>query len=267
MGQTTQADARTPGGDALAVVAGDGPREYSEAERVTIVLLATLVGVAEAARIRDVPASTIYDWLAKVGGVQALREAASDTLAATMHVVAIELCLEIRKKLPDMSDKAMIEALRVLVATNVIEVGVDVPNATVMVIQHAERYGLSQLHQLRGRVGRGASKSYCLLLTEFGGGPSFERLRFLCGCHDGFRIAEEDLRLRGPGELLGTRQHGLPAFKVADVVADFAILEQARDDAAEMLRGDEKLQRPQHAALRRELHKRYSKTLGLMDVA
>ncbi|MCH8967003.1 MAG: ATP-dependent DNA helicase RecG [Planctomycetes bacterium] len=157
--------------------------------------------------------------------------------------------------------------LQVLVSTTVIEVGVDVPNATVMVIQHAERYGLSQLHQLRGRVGRGASKSYCLLLTEFGGGPSFERLRFLCGCHDGFRIAEEDLRLRGPGELLGTRQHGLPAFKVADVVADFAILEQARDDAAEILRGDEKLQRPQHAALRRELHKRYSKTLGLMDVA
>ena len=117
MGQNTQADARTPGGDALAVVAGDGPREYSEAERVTIVLLATLVGVAEAARIRDVPASTIYDWLAKLGGVQALREAASDTLAATMHVVAIELCMEIRKRAPDMSDKAQVEALRVMVAS------------------------------------------------------------------------------------------------------------------------------------------------------
>ena len=118
MGQNTQDDARTPGAAALAVVNDSGgPREYSEAERTVIVLLATLVGVAEAAKIRDVPASTIYDWMAKLGGVKALREAASDTLAATLHAVAIELLLELRKKLPDMSEKGLADTLRVLVAS------------------------------------------------------------------------------------------------------------------------------------------------------
>lgn len=154
-----------------------------------------------------------------------------------------------------------------LVSTTVIEVGVDVPNATVMVIQHADRYGLSQLHQLRGRIGRGTKDSCCLLMTDKEGASSFGRLRILCETSDGFRIAEEDLRLRGPGELLGTRQHGIPAFKAADLIGDFDLLEQARDDAAEILQNDKSLAQPEHASLRAELRRRYQGALGLIDVA
>jgi len=158
-------------------------------------------------------------------------------------------------------------AVAVLVSTTVIEVGVDVPNATMMVIQHAERYGLNQLHQLRGRIGRGLKKSYCLLFAEAQGEASLARLTILCETSDGFRIAEEDLRLRGPGEMLGTRQHGMPVFKVADLIADFDLLEQARDDAAEILRDDGKLAQHEHARLRDALAQRYADSLGFIDVA
>ncbi|MBI4716283.1 MAG: ATP-dependent DNA helicase RecG [Planctomycetes bacterium] len=158
-------------------------------------------------------------------------------------------------------------ATQVLVSTTVIEVGVDVPNATVMIVQNAERFGLSQLHQLRGRVGRGEEQSYCLLFPESFGETSLARLRILCATNDGFRIAEEDLRLRGPGELLGTRQHGIPAFKIADLVADFELLEQARDDAAGLLRGDPRLTHPEHRLLREELLRVYADSLPLVDVA
>jgi ATP-dependent DNA helicase RecG len=157
--------------------------------------------------------------------------------------------------------------IQALVSTTVIEVGVDVPNATMMIIQHAERYGLSQLHQLRGRIGRGSKKSYCLLFAESEGASSPKRLQILCETSDGFRIAEEDLRLRGPGEMLGTRQHGLPTFKVADLVADIDLVEQARDDAAAILREDAKLEAQHHAALKRELIHRYGDTMALIDVA
>ena len=155
---------------------------------------------------------------------------------------------------------------RVLVATTVIEVGVDVPKATVMAVQHAERYGLSQLHQLRGRIGRGTDKSYCLLFTEKAGPHAAERLKILCETCDGFRIAEEDLRLRGPGELLGTRQHGMPAFRVADLVSDLPCLEAARDDAAALLRSDARLALPEHAALRKEVIRKYGRALKLIGV-
>jgi ATP-dependent DNA helicase RecG len=144
--------------------------------------------------------------------------------------------------------------LDALVGTTVLEVGLDVPNATVMVVENAERFGLSTLHQLRGRIGRGKAESFCFLVAE--GRLSEDargRLNVLEATHDGFRIAEEDLRLRGPGEFFGTRQHGLPEFRVADLTRDHAVLEEARKDAFRLLDKDPKLR---EAPLLREALKR-----------
>jgi ATP-dependent DNA helicase RecG len=125
---------------------------------------------------------------------------------------------------------------QILVATTVIEVGVDVPNASVMLIEHAERFGLSQLHQLRGRVGRGAAESYCILLAQFQKTQeSRERLKIMEESTDGFKIAEKDLEIRGPGEVMGTRQSGIPAFRIANIVRDQNILQQAKREAEFML--------------------------------
>src|SRR4026207_934595 len=122
--------------------------------------------------------------------------------------------------------------IQILVSTTVIEVGVDVPNASVMIVEHAERFGLSQLHQLRGRVGRGAEKSYCVLLTsDKQTAIAVERLGIMARTNDGFVIAEKDLELRGPGELLGTRQSGLPEFRIGNIVRDQELLEEARREA------------------------------------
>ncbi len=129
--------------------------------------------------------------------------------------------------------------LQLLVSTTVIEVGVDVPNATLMIIEHAERFGLSQLHQLRGRVGRGTKPARCLLVAAAArSSTGYRRLKILTETTDGFRIAEEDLKIRGPGEFLGTRQSGLPDLKVANLLRDGRILERARDEAFEWLRQD-----------------------------
>jgi len=124
---------------------------------------------------------------------------------------------------------------RVLVATSVIEVGVDIPNATVMVIENAENFGLAQLHQLRGRIGRGAHESQCILVATAKTEEARERLRVLEQTHDGFAIAEADLRLRGPGELLGREQSGLPPFRFGDLARDLSLIEQARTVAAALL--------------------------------
>lgn len=154
-----------------------------------------------------------------------------------------------------------------LVATTVIEVGVDVPEATMMVVEHAERYGLSQLHQLRGRVGRGLRAGTCFLFSDSDAAAATERLQILVQSRDGFHIAEEDMRLRGPGEVLGQRQHGLPNFKVASFAGDLDLLQAARDDAAAILRGDAALSQPEHRPLREALLRRYADTLPLIDVA
>jgi ATP-dependent DNA helicase RecG len=137
-----------------------------------------------------------------------------------------------------------------LVATTVIEVGIDVPAATVMVIEHAERFGLAQLHQLRGRVGRGGQRSACLLVHEAASEEARARIAVMCESHDGFRIAEEDLRLRGPGELFGRKQSGLPGFRFGDLRRDLPLLQRAQALAAEVIAADPELQSDAHAGAR-----------------
>ena len=154
----------------------------------------------------------------------------------------------------------------VLVATTVIEVGVDVANATVMVIGDAERFGLSQLHQLRGRVGRGEHESHCILMSDAVGEPAESRLQAMCDTTDGFEIAEMDLQLRGPGEFFGTRQHGLPAFKLADLSQEMTLLQQARDDAIALLERDPKLVAPEHRHLRVALREHVGDDVALAQV-
>jgi ATP-dependent DNA helicase RecG len=125
--------------------------------------------------------------------------------------------------------------IKILVSTTVIEVGVDVPNATVMLIEQAERFGLAQLHQLRGRVGRGAAQSYCILVTEKMNDAARHRIRTLVESTDGFYISEMDLKLRGPGEFFGTKQSGLPSLRVANILRDTEILEIARREAVSFI--------------------------------
>jgi ATP-dependent DNA helicase RecG len=158
--------------------------------------------------------------------------------------------------------------LAVLVATTVIEVGVDVPNATVMIIEHAERFGLSQLHQLRGRVGRGAARSQCLLVARLrqAGAEARERLEALVASQDGFELARVDLKLRGPGELMGTRQSGQALLEIADLYRDEAILEEAREEAFGLVAADPELARPEHAATGEALRSRWASRLSLAQV-
>jgi ATP-dependent DNA helicase RecG len=155
--------------------------------------------------------------------------------------------------------------VKILVSTTVIEVGVDVPNATVMVIEQAERFGLAQLHQLRGRVGRGAEQSYCVLVTQKLGQTARERVRTLVDSSDGFFIAEMDLKLRGPGEFFGTRQSGLPVFRIANIIRDLEILELARREAADFVSAP-----PSEQALRQAvdyLREHWQRRYGLVEVA
>jgi ATP-dependent DNA helicase RecG len=157
--------------------------------------------------------------------------------------------------------------LDLLVSTTVIEVGIDVPNATLMVIEHAERFGLSQLHQLRGRVGRGAAESRCILLTPGRLTEDGEkRLRVMESTGDGFRIAEADLEIRGPGDFLGTRQSGLPDFRVANILRDGTILEQARQAAFGLLETDPGLSSAGNAQIREELVRRWGQRLELAAI-
>jgi len=157
--------------------------------------------------------------------------------------------------------------VHVLVSTTVIEVGIDIPNASVMLVEHAERFGLSQLHQLRGRVGRGPWKSYCILLmADHLSEDADRRIQAMVATNDGFKIAEVDLELRGPGEFFGTRQSGLPEFRLADLLRDGAVLEEARRDAQALIAADPDLRAPAHAGLRRALLARWRGKLDLASV-
>jgi ATP-dependent DNA helicase RecG len=156
--------------------------------------------------------------------------------------------------------------LDILVSTTVIEVGIDVPNASVMLIEHAERFGLSQLHQLRGRVGRGPWKSYCILLAGSTSEEGRRRIEAMTSTNDGFRIAEVDLELRGPGDFFGTRQSGLPEFRVADLLRDGAMLEEARREAFALVQADPKLVAPEHRGLRAGLLTRWRGKLDLAGI-
>ena len=198
---------------------------------------------------------------------------------------------------------ALMEAFRqgtihILVSTTIIEVGLDVPNATVMLIEHAERFGLAQLHQLRGRVGRGTVPSLCLLISEsvkgsqsknlqqdtlpltYAHGPGLnlnsaplsfnqsarQRLQAMVDCNDGFAIAEKDLQIRGPGEFLGVRQSGLPTFRVTDLLRDRTILEHARTEAFALIERDPQLVHPDHRALKAAMFRRWGSTFNLGSV-
>ena len=155
----------------------------------------------------------------------------------------------------------------ILVATPVIEVGIDVPNATIMVIENAERFGLASLHQLRGRVGRGKHESYCVLVAQNKSSLARERLSIICQSCDGFKIGERDMQLRGPGEILGTRQSGELEFKTADLLKDKNILQWALQDRDELLTKDPLLQRPEHAPFRKRLQELYQKNWHLIDLS
>lgn len=153
----------------------------------------------------------------------------------------------------------------ILVSTTVVEVGVDVPNATCMVVENADRFGLSQLHQLRGRVGRGKAKSYCILLSDSQNEETRARLKVMTQTNDGFRISREDLRLRGPGDFFGQRQHGLPAMKIADLSCDMRLLDEAQTAARQLMERDPELTDPAHRPLRRRIRQLFDTNADMLN--
>jgi ATP-dependent DNA helicase RecG len=168
----------------------------------------------------------------------------------------------IHGQMKSLEKEAVMRAFRdgeydVLIATSIIEVGIDVPNATVMVIQHAERFGLSSLHQLRGRVGRGSYPSSCLLVADTRSAEARRRIEIMTQTQDGFRLSEEDLKMRGPGEVLGVMQHGLPPFKIGDLIQDAPLIQQARRAAEEIIQHDPELKASEHKFLKRQIIKDY----------
>ncbi len=148
---------------------------------------------------------------------------------------------------------------QLLIATTVIEVGVDVPNAVIMVIENAEMFGLSQLHQLRGRVGRGKEKSTCILVSDAQNDDAKTRLNVMCKTSDGFKIADEDLKLRGPGDFFGSRQHGLPKMKIANLLNDMKTLKEAQAEAKKVLADDPRLRKKENEFLRKAVINLYEK--------
>ena len=150
--------------------------------------------------------------------------------------------------------------IKVLVSTTVIEVGVDVPNAVVMIIENAEQFGLSSLHQLRGRVGRGNEQAHCILVTDNKSEYTRQRMDTMVRTSDGFEIANEDLKLRGPGDFFGSKQHGLPQLKIADIYADTELLSITGKAAEDILESDRRLEQPQNAGIKKMVDELFSRT-------
>jgi ATP-dependent DNA helicase RecG len=203
------------------------------------------------------------------GGAAALRDAtrAHAAVSARFRGFAAELLhgrMSADRK-AEIMRRFQANQTRVLVTTTVVEVGLDVPNATVLVVENAERFGLSQLHQLRGRIGRGAHGSICILISDSENALTADRLRALEELDSGFDVAEEDLRLRGPGDFFGLRQHGIPQLRIGDLVKDVSLLEAARERALEVLRRDAGLARPEHGGLKAELHRRSARCARFGD--
>ena len=199
---------------------------------------------------------------ASLKAVSTYAEELSEKVFPELRVAAVHGKLPAKKKDAVMRAFAAGET-DILVSTTVVEVGVDVPNASVMLIENAERFGLSQLHQLRGRVGRGKHKSYCILLSDSAGEDSRRRLRVMTHTQSGFEIADEDLRLRGPGDFFGARQHGLPALRVSDLRCDMALVRESAEEAAALLAADTGLEK--HEALRRRVEALFSLRPGAMN--
>ena len=166
------------------------------------------------------------------------------------------------KEKKDTMEKFASGEIQLLVSTTVIEVGIDVPNAAVMVIENADMFGLSQLHQLRGRVGRGTAKSYCILISDATGETAKQRLSVMCKTNDGFVIAEEDLKMRGPGDFFGSKQHGLPKLRIADLLGDMVTLKHTQDAAKEVFSKDPELKHPQNGGLKEAVNRLFEKTGG-----
>ena len=166
------------------------------------------------------------------------------------------------KMKPSLKDKIMEDfknnKIQILVSTTVIEVGVNVPNATLMIIENAERFGLAQLHQLRGRVGRGSHKSHCILIYSSKTNVCKERMEIMEETNDGFKISEKDLEIRGPGEFFGTRQHGIPELKVANIFKHIKILKLAQEESKFILKQDRNLEKSEHILLKQEIVEKFS---------
>lgn len=198
------------------------------------------------------------DLKSATAGARLFRENFSDYKVGLLH----------GRMSPELKDRIMddfrLKRIDILVSTIVIEVGIDIPNATVMVIENAERFGLAQLHQLRGRVGRGSDTSYCLLFADPKTPEARRRLQTIVGSTDGFKIAEEDLRLRGPGEFFGTRQHGLPDYRIADLTKDLSLLKMAREDAFRMVENDHHLK--EYPMIKKGVMDRYTRRIILSNV-
>jgi ATP-dependent DNA helicase RecG len=204
--------------------------------------------------------------LAQLKAATALAERLREEELHGLRVGLLHGQMDVRER-DDEMERFRAGMLDVIVSTTVIEVGVDVPNATVMVVEDADRFGLSQLHQLRGRVGRGVHKSTCVLIGDAKSDEARARIAAMVKTQDGFEIAEYDLNLRGPGEFYGTRQSGLPDFRLANIIRDVEVISLAREAAFALVKDDPDLSKPEHEALQLALGRFWGEKISLVQVS